>query len=59
MSRTNLILIDALFVLVVISVYATDGLKTYPVILMPMIAVALATCIIRHINYYKITRRIF
>ncbi|MGN6179015.1 MAG: hypothetical protein ACTHNW_07530 [Mucilaginibacter sp.] len=59
MSRTNLILIDALFVLVVISVYATDGLKTYPVILLPLMSVAFATCIIRHINYYKITRRIF
>jgi hypothetical protein len=59
MSRTNLILIDALFVLVVISVYTTDGFKNYPVILLPLIAVAFATCIIRHINYYKITRRIF
>lgn len=59
MSRTNLILIDTLFVLVVIMIYATNGLQTYPVILMPLIAVALATCVIRHINYYKITRRIF
>jgi hypothetical protein len=55
----NLILIDALFVLVVISVYATDGLKQYPIILLPLMAVALATCVIRHIHYYKITRRIF
>lgn len=59
MSRTNMILIDAVFVLIVIMIYATDGLKTYPVILLPLIAVAFATCIIRHINYYKITRRIF
>ena len=59
MSRTNLILIDALFVLVVIMIYATDGLKNYSIILMPLIAVALAACIIRHINYYKLTKRIY
>jgi len=59
MSRTNLILIDALFVLVVIMIYATDGFKTYPIILTPLVTVALATCIIRHINYYKLTKRIY
>jgi hypothetical protein len=59
MSRTNLILIDALFVLVVIMIYVTDGLKTYPIILTPLLTVAFATCVMRHINYYKITRRIY
>ena len=54
-----MILIDTLFVLVVIMIYVTNGVKSYPVILLPLIAIAFATCIIRHINYYKITRRIF
>jgi hypothetical protein len=58
-SRTNLILIDAAFVLVVIMIYATDGMKQYPIILTPLVSVAFATCVIRHINYYKITKRIF
>jgi hypothetical protein len=58
-GRTNLILIDAVFVLVVIMIYATDGLKQYPIILIPLVSVAFATCIIRHINYYKVTKRIY
>lgn len=58
-ARTNLIIADSLFVLVSGMVYETDGLKTYPYILIPLTAAALGTCIIRHINYYHMTKRIF
>jgi 2-keto-3-deoxy-galactonokinase len=58
-TRTNLIVADSLFVLVFGMEYETDGLKNYPYILIPLTAAALATCIIRHINYYHMTKRIF
>ena len=59
MSRTNLIISDVVFVLTLVSIYKTDGLKTYPIILGPFIITAFATCVIRHISYYNMTKRIY
>jgi len=59
MTRGTLILTDSLFVIVLGTVYNTGDLKKYPVILVPFIIVAFATCIIRHINYYNMTKKIF
>jgi len=59
MTATTLILSDVLFVGALTSIIATDGLKEYPVIFYPLLGIALATCILRHINYYKLTKRIY
>ncbi len=59
MNRTTLVLADIVFVIVLIMVYNTDGLKTYPIILAPLIIASFAACVIRHINYYKLTKRIY
>jgi hypothetical protein len=59
MDRKTLILTDLVFVIVSIMTYNTGGLKTYPVILAPFIIIAFATCVIRHVNYYNMTRKIY
>ncbi len=59
MSRTSLILTDTVFVVVLTTSYKNGDLKSYPVILVPFIVAALVTCIIRHVNYYHITKRIY
>ena len=59
MNRTNLILADLMFVLVSLMVYETDGLKKYPVILSPFLIIAFITCVVRHINYYNMTNKIY
>ncbi len=59
MTNTNLIIGDTLFVVVSVVINATDGLKKTPIILIPLLLVAFATCVIRHINYYKMTKRIY
>jgi hypothetical protein len=59
MDRKTLILTDLVFVIVLIMIYNTGGLKTYPVILAPFIIIAFATCVIRHVNYYNMTRKIY
>jgi hypothetical protein len=59
MSRTTLVLTDLLFVVVLIMIYNSNGLRTYPLLLAPLIIVAFATCVIRHINYYNMTKKIF
>jgi ABC-type microcin C transport system permease subunit YejB len=59
MSRTSLIITDAIFVIVGLVSYQNGDLKTYPIILGPLMLVALTTCVIRHINYYHITKRIY
>lgn len=58
-SRRNLVLADTLFVLAFTMVYSSDGLVDYPIILAPLLILAFATCIIRHINYYKLTKKIY
>ena len=59
MSRTNLVLGDSLFIVVLVMTYKSDDLKKYPVILGPLIIAAFATCVIRHIHYYNMTKKIF
>lgn len=59
MNRTALILADALFVIVLVTIYNTGDLKKYPVILTPLIIVAFAACIIRHIHHYNLTKKIY
>jgi len=59
MHSTTLIIGDLLFVAVLGLIYATDGLKTNMIILAPLIVVAFVTCVIRHINHYKMTKRIY
>jgi hypothetical protein len=59
MNRKTLILADVVFVVVMILIYNNGDLAKYPVILAPFVLVAFATCIIRHINYYNMTKRIY
>jgi len=56
-SKKNLMLGDALFVLAFAMIINTNGLSRYPIILSPLLIIAFTTCIIRHINYYKLTKR--
>jgi len=59
MTRSNLIMADTLFVAVVITVYNSNDLKKYPVILGPLMIIAFAACVIRHVHYYHMYKRIF
>ena len=59
MNRKTLILADSVFVIVMILIYNNGDLAKYPVILAPFVLVAFATCVIRHINYYNMTKRIY
>jgi hypothetical protein len=59
MINTNLVLADALFVFVLVMINITDGFKKNMIILAPLIIIAFITCMVRHINYYKQTRRIY
>jgi hypothetical protein len=55
-----LLVTDLLFVLTVIVIaYNNDGFDKNPVLLNVLVGVAFASCIIRHINYYKHTKRIY
>jgi hypothetical protein len=58
-SKKNLMLGDALFVLAFAMIVNTRGLTEYPIILSPPLVIAFASCIIRHINYYKLTKKIY
>jgi len=57
--RATLILADSLFVVTCLVMQYNGGFKNNPVALNFLVVVAFAACIIRHINYYKVTRRIF
>ena len=59
MSNKAMIITDVVFVLVLGLIYETHGLRDYPIILSPLIVLAFATCVIRHINYYKLTKKIY
>jgi hypothetical protein len=60
MTRSVLIIADSLFVLVIISMnYSDGGFSKSPLFLKFLVVAAFATCIIRHINYYKHTKRIY
>jgi len=58
-SKRNLLLADALFVVALVMIYSTDGLRDYPIVLSPLLIIAFGTCVIRHVNYYKLTKKIY
>ena len=60
-TRSALIISDTVLVGTLVAInYGNDGgfLKA-PVLLKFLVVVAFATCIVRHINYYKIHKRIY
>jgi hypothetical protein len=59
MNKT-LIITDVLFVTTVIVIaYNNDGFDKNPLFLNALVVIAFACCIIRHINYYKQTKKIY
>ena len=58
-SKRNLLLADALFVVAVVMIYTTNGLRDYPIILSPLLIIAFITCVVRHVNHYKMTKKIY
>jgi hypothetical protein len=57
--RATLIVADTLFVATVLVMHFNGGLHSNPLFLNFLLMVALGTCILRHINYYKLTKRIY
>jgi hypothetical protein len=60
-TRSALIISDTVLVGTLVAInYGNDGgfIKA-PVILKFLVIVAFATCIVRHINYYKVHKRIY
>ena len=50
---------DMLFVIVIIMIANSGDLKKYPLILGPLILAAFTTCVIRHVHYYNMNRKIY
>jgi len=59
MVNTDLVIGDLLFVIASFMIRITNGLSKSPLILEPLLAIAFLTCLVRHINYYKQTKRIY
>ncbi len=59
MNNSTLIITDSVLVLVVALILATDELKKHGAILIPLIAIACASCIVRHISHYKHTKKLY
>jgi fumarate reductase subunit C len=60
MTRSTLILSDSLFVITITVMHFENGdFNKNPVILNLLVVVALASCILRHINYYRLTRKLY
>jgi len=59
MVNTNLVIGDLLFMTGAIMIRITDGLSKSPVILGLMLIITFVVCLVRHINYYKHTKRIY
>jgi hypothetical protein len=57
--NTDLIIGDLLFAIASFMIRITDGLSKSPIILGPLLVISFVTCIVRHINYYKLTRKIY
>ena len=58
--REMLIIADSLFVLTIITIhFVNGGLDKDPLFLNALVVIAFATCIIRHINHYKHTKRFY
>jgi hypothetical protein len=59
MDNANLILGDSLFAFGLILAVITGGIKEYTIILLPLLTIAFATCVVRHINHYNDTGRFY
>ena len=59
MNNSTLIITDIVLVLVVALILATDELKKHGAILIPLLAIACASCIVRHISHYKHTKKLY
>lgn len=60
MTKTILIVTDTLFVITIAVIhYTNEDFDKVPLFLKFLIVVAFASCIIRHINYYKHTKRFY
>jgi TRAP-type uncharacterized transport system fused permease subunit len=59
MNSSTLIVTDVVLVLVVVLILATDELRKHGAILIPLIAIACASCIVRHISHYKHTKKLY
>lgn len=60
LSRTTLIVSDLTLAIVATLMNFTDGgFENNPLILKLLVVVAFASCLIRHINYYKLTKKIY
>jgi len=58
--RSTLILADSLFVATLIVMHYENGdFVDNPLFLKLLVVAAFLTCVMRHINYYKITKRIY
>ena len=58
--RTTLIVADSLFVATVVVMNLVNGsFVDNPLFLKFLVVLAFLTCVVRHINYYKITKRIY
>jgi hypothetical protein len=57
--NTDLVIGDLLFVIGVIMIRITNGLSKNPLILGPLLSITFVVCLVRHINYYKLTNRIY
>jgi hypothetical protein len=58
--RSTLIVADSLFVAtVVVMNYVNGSFVDNPLFLKLLVVMAFLTCVVRHINYYKITKRIY
>jgi hypothetical protein len=59
MTRTKLIYSDTMFVAICIIMYTTDGFKKSMSLMAFLIIFIFAGCVIRHINYYKLNKKIY
>jgi hypothetical protein len=58
-ARLILIAADVLFVATVTVMHFTGGLHKNPLFLNFLVVAAFGTCVIRHVNYYKLTKRLY
>ncbi|MES2807140.1 MAG: hypothetical protein V4619_00855 [Bacteroidota bacterium] len=59
MSNVNWVISDLLFALGLILVLVTGTINTYGIIVVPLLIIAFASCVVRHINNYNKTGRYF
>jgi fucose permease len=59
MRNANLIIGDVLFALGLILILITGTIKDYGIIVVPLLIIAFASCLVRHINNYNKTGRYF